>query len=255
MTHSSPSSSALVCRLATSDPAPGSENIWHHIVLRRDVVGEEALLLLVGAVLGEHRQAHAVADGELAVGHRVVALDFAPDLLVRQGLAATAVLARHRQPGEAGFGCRGEERLLVVERGVLPGSELLHEVDALLAELRSLGLGQSGGGVGHVIFLQGVRQRSTVAILYGIVQYVSTPNVMSTANLTTHELDSPPWLRVESTLMATARLLRVAFDTRLAALDLNLNAGLAARLRRGVRHHHADRPRDHLGIGRPPSAR
>ena len=31
-THSSPSSSALVCRLATSLPAPGSENIWHHTV-------------------------------------------------------------------------------------------------------------------------------------------------------------------------------------------------------------------------------
>jgi len=41
---------------------------------------------------------------------------------------------------------------------------------------------------------------------------------MTAANLTTHELDSPPWLRVESTLMATARLLRVAFDARLAAL-------------------------------------
>jgi hypothetical protein len=38
---------------------------------------------------------------------------------------------------------------------------------------------------------------------------------MST-NLTTHELDSPPWLRVESTLMATARLVRTAFDARLA---------------------------------------
>jgi MarR family transcriptional regulator, transcriptional regulator for hemolysin len=40
--------------------------------------------------------------------------------------------------------------------------------------------------------------------------------------LTTHELDSPPWLRVESTLMATARLVRTAFDARLNALDLNL---------------------------------
>jgi len=45
---------------------------------------------------------------------------------------------------------------------------------------------------------------------------------MVPANLTTHELDSPPWLRVESTLMATARLVRIAFDERLAGLDLNL---------------------------------
>ena len=41
-------------------------------------------------------------------------------------------------------------------------------------------------------------------------------------SLTTHELDAPPWLRVESTLMATARLVREAFDARLAPLDLNL---------------------------------
>ena len=42
------------------------------------------------------------------------------------------------------------------------------------------------------------------------------------SSLTTHELDAPPWLRVESTLMATARLVRDAFDCRLASLDLNL---------------------------------
>ena len=37
-----------------------------------------------------------------------------------------------------------------------------------------------------------------------------------------HELDSPPWLRVESTLMATARLIRSAFDQAMEPLDLNL---------------------------------
>lgn len=42
------------------------------------------------------------------------------------------------------------------------------------------------------------------------------------SNLTNNELDAPPWLRVESTLMATARLIREAFDTRLKPLDLNL---------------------------------
>ncbi len=40
--------------------------------------------------------------------------------------------------------------------------------------------------------------------------------------LTNNELDASPWLRVESTLMATARLIREAFDARLCALDLNL---------------------------------
>jgi DNA-binding MarR family transcriptional regulator len=48
----------------------------------------------------------------------------------------------------------------------------------------------------------------------------ATTNTMT--SLTTHELDAPPWLRVESTLMATARLVREAFDARLAPLDLNL---------------------------------
>lgn len=38
----------------------------------------------------------------------------------------------------------------------------------------------------------------------------------------THELDGPPWLRVESTLMATARLIREAYDLRFQVLDLNL---------------------------------
>ena len=42
------------------------------------------------------------------------------------------------------------------------------------------------------------------------------------SNLTNNELDAPPWLRVESTLMATARLIREAFDARLKPLDLNL---------------------------------
>jgi DNA-binding MarR family transcriptional regulator len=38
-----------------------------------------------------------------------------------------------------------------------------------------------------------------------------------------HELDAPPWLRVESTLMATANAIRAAYDQRLAPLGLNLS--------------------------------
>ncbi|MDJ0787538.1 MAG: MarR family transcriptional regulator [Myxococcota bacterium] len=37
-----------------------------------------------------------------------------------------------------------------------------------------------------------------------------------------HELDAPPWQRVESTLMATSRAIREAYDARFAALGLNL---------------------------------
>ncbi len=38
-----------------------------------------------------------------------------------------------------------------------------------------------------------------------------------------HELDSPPWLRVESTLMSAAAAIRNAYDCRLAPLGLNLS--------------------------------
>ncbi len=38
-----------------------------------------------------------------------------------------------------------------------------------------------------------------------------------------HELDAPPWLRVESTLMSTANAIRAAYDERLAPLGLSLS--------------------------------
>jgi MarR family transcriptional regulator for hemolysin len=38
-----------------------------------------------------------------------------------------------------------------------------------------------------------------------------------------HELDAPPWLRVESTIMATARAIRQAYDARFTELGLNLS--------------------------------
>ena len=70
------------------------------------------------------------------------------------------------------------------------------------------------------------------------------------STLTTHELDSPPWLRVESTLMATARRVRVAFDTRLAPLDLNLTqASLLGYVNEFGATTQTDLA-DHLGIGR-----
>ncbi len=38
-----------------------------------------------------------------------------------------------------------------------------------------------------------------------------------------HELDAPPWRRFESTLMATSRQIRRAYDGRLEKVDLNLS--------------------------------
>ncbi len=41
-----------------------------------------------------------------------------------------------------------------------------------------------------------------------------------------HELDAPPWLRVESTLMSAARGIRRAYDRRLEELGLNLSEAI-----------------------------
>jgi DNA-binding MarR family transcriptional regulator len=46
------------------------------------------------------------------------------------------------------------------------------------------------------------------------------------AETSKHELDAPPWLRVESTLMSAARGIRRAYDKRLEGLDLNLSEAI-----------------------------
>ena len=49
------------------------------------------------------------------------------------------------------------------------------------------------------------------------------PQTTSPKGKPEHELDAPPWLRVESTLMAAAKAIRDAYDERLARLGLNLS--------------------------------
>ncbi|HWB34665.1 MAG TPA: MarR family transcriptional regulator [Rugosimonospora sp.] len=46
---------------------------------------------------------------------------------------------------------------------------------------------------------------------------------MTVARPTGHELDAPPWSRVEGTLMSTARAVRRAYDAALAELGVNLS--------------------------------
>jgi len=65
-----------------------------------------------------------------------------------------------------------------------------------------------------------------------------------------HELDAPPWLRVESTLMAAARGIRRAYDLRLEELGLNLSeAILLAYTQESGPLMQADLAR-HMGVGR-----
>ncbi len=70
------------------------------------------------------------------------------------------------------------------------------------------------------------------------------------SSLTNNELDAPPWLRVESTLMATARLVREAFDARLEPLDLNLTQASVIGYVAEFGATTQTRLADHLGIGR-----
>lgn len=65
-----------------------------------------------------------------------------------------------------------------------------------------------------------------------------------------HELDAPPWQRVESTLMATSRGIRLAYDARFAELNLNLTqASLLVFLHESGPLHQAELAR-RLGQGR-----
>jgi MarR family transcriptional regulator for hemolysin len=65
-----------------------------------------------------------------------------------------------------------------------------------------------------------------------------------------HELDAPPWLRVELTLMSLARGIRRAYDSRLEELEMNLSeASVLAYTQEFGPIMQADLAK-HLGIGR-----
>lgn len=65
-----------------------------------------------------------------------------------------------------------------------------------------------------------------------------------------HELDSPPWLRVESTLMSTASAIRNEYDHRFAELDLNLSQAMMLAYVAESGAESQTRIADRLGVGR-----
>ena len=65
-----------------------------------------------------------------------------------------------------------------------------------------------------------------------------------------HELDDPPWLRVESTLMATANAIRAAYDERLADLGLTLSLASLLAYVADFGPVNQTRAAEHLGQGR-----
>lgn len=76
-----------------------------------------------------------------------------------------------------------------------------------------------------------------------------TTNATSEGSLN-HELDAPPWLRVESTLMATANDIRAAFDERLSPLGLNLSLASLVSYVADFGPVNQTRVAEHLGQGR-----
>jgi MarR family transcriptional regulator, transcriptional regulator for hemolysin len=72
----------------------------------------------------------------------------------------------------------------------------------------------------------------------------------ATRDVRSHELDAPPWMRVETTLMAVARLVREAYDARFAAIDLNLTQASVLAYVADYGPVIQTRIADHLGNGR-----
>jgi MarR family transcriptional regulator, transcriptional regulator for hemolysin len=65
-----------------------------------------------------------------------------------------------------------------------------------------------------------------------------------------HELDAPPWLRVESTLMSTAQAIREAYDVRLAPVGLTLSLASLLAYVAEFGPVNQTRAAEHLGQGR-----
>ncbi len=72
----------------------------------------------------------------------------------------------------------------------------------------------------------------------------------SASSAPSHELDAPPWLRVESTLMATAQAIREAYDVRLAPIGLTLSLASLLSYIAEFGPVNQTRAAEHLGQGR-----
>jgi DNA-binding MarR family transcriptional regulator len=66
----------------------------------------------------------------------------------------------------------------------------------------------------------------------------------------THELDAPPWLRVETTLIGAAQAIRDAYDARLAPLGLTLSLASLLAYIADFGPVNQTRAAEHLGQGR-----
>ncbi len=83
--------------------------------------------------------------------------------------------------------------------------------------------------------------------LYGDVQM---PPLTPATESPDHELDAPPWRRVESTLMSTANAIRACYDERLAPLGLTLSTAMLLAYVHEFGPVNQTRAAEHLGQGR-----
>lgn len=78
----------------------------------------------------------------------------------------------------------------------------------------------------------------------------ASPHTGSNREGSSHELDSPPWRRVESTLMSTAESIRACYDERLAPLGLTLSLASLLAYVAEFGPVNQTRAAEHLGQGR-----
>ena len=83
--------------------------------------------------------------------------------------------------------------------------------------------------------------------LYGDIQM---PPPTPATESPDHELDAPPWRRVESTLMATANAIRACYDERLASFGLTLSTAMLLAYVNEFGPVNQTRAAEHLGQGR-----
>ena len=140
-THSSPSRTARVARPARSEPAPGSENSWHHTLLAGEHRAQRsALAQLVAAVGDDRRRRRGPVEERRRVGGRGarasrsrlldVALQLRPRRRARRSPRGSAPTPGPRRSAPP-------ERDVVGRLGIVRGQERVER----LFDLPGLGIG------------------------------------------------------------------------------------------------------------------
>ena len=145
--------------------------------------------------------------------------------------------ARRGRPRRARPGRRGRRRRCPRAPGWACS---VRNARAALGEGVRLVAGESGGGVLGIVAPCSRRSAGAVRrrnVCCHTIMTGTTAGAQRHRGSPSHELDAPPWLRVETTLIGAAQAIRNAYDVRLAPLGADAQprqpAGLCRRLRAG----------------------